>query len=227
MAGRLRSRALPAQRRIYFRTPAWSWRGVANLGRATLTSVVGTLLGAGATGTAAVASAGVQGAASAASAASKGDDPVASLTYAVDTMFRSPPTQSIAAQTPGASTAGAATGAGSNTDSTPDGAKREVAGIFNNSLANGPLANEDQAYAAQILSQRTGISRQEAETRVSTAYDAARKKMQDAEAKAKAMADTARKNAAYAALWIFVSLLLGAFSASLMATYGGRRRDLY
>jgi hypothetical protein len=38
--------------------------------------------------------------------------------------------------------------------------------------------------------------------------------------------DQMRRNAAKASLWIFVSLLLGAFSASLMATYGGRRRDL-
>ena len=30
---------------------------------------------------------------------------------------------------------------------------------------------------------------------------------------------------AYAALWLFISLLIGAFCASLAATYGGRRRD--
>jgi len=35
-----------------------------------------------------------------------------------------------------------------------------------------------------------------------------------------------RRNAAYASLWIFFSLLLGAFTASLMATFGGRQRDL-
>lgn len=38
--------------------------------------------------------------------------------------------------------------------------------------------------------------------------------------------DEARRNAATASLWIFVSLLIGAFSASLMATFGGRQRDL-
>lgn len=38
--------------------------------------------------------------------------------------------------------------------------------------------------------------------------------------------DEARRNAAKASLWIFVSLLVGAFSASWLATYGGRRRDL-
>src|SRR6185312_6147769 len=38
-------------------------------------------------------------------------------------------------------------------------------------------------------------------------------------------ADDARKAAAYASLWLVVSMLVGAFIASLMATYGGRLRD--
>jgi hypothetical protein len=38
--------------------------------------------------------------------------------------------------------------------------------------------------------------------------------------------DEARRNAAKASLWIFVSLLIGAFSASWLATWGGRQRDL-
>jgi hypothetical protein len=41
-----------------------------------------------------------------------------------------------------------------------------------------------------------------------------------------AMTEEVRKNAAYASLWIFFSLLLGAFTASLLATIGGRQRDL-
>jgi hypothetical protein len=36
----------------------------------------------------------------------------------------------------------------------------------------------------------------------------------------------ASKAAAHASLWLFVSLLLGAFTASLCATFGGRQRDL-
>lgn len=38
--------------------------------------------------------------------------------------------------------------------------------------------------------------------------------------------EEARRNAAVASLWIFASLLIGAFSASLLATWGGRQRDL-
>ena len=50
-------------------------------------------------------------------------------------------------------------------------------------------------------------------------------KLNDAQAAAKDAADKARKASAYAALWLFISLLIGAFIASLAATYGGRQRD--
>lgn len=43
---------------------------------------------------------------------------------------------------------------------------------------------------------------------------------------ARTVTEEARRNAALASLWIFVSLLIGAFSASLLATWGGRQRDL-
>lgn len=49
---------------------------------------------------------------------------------------------------------------------------------------------------------------------------------QAANAATKAVADKARKASATAALWLFVSLLIGAFSASFAAIYGGRQRDL-
>jgi hypothetical protein len=47
----------------------------------------------------------------------------------------------------------------------------------------------------------------------------------EAEVAAREAADKARKASAYGALWLFVSLLIGAFFASLSATFGGRRRD--
>lgn len=51
-------------------------------------------------------------------------------------------------------------------------------------------------------------------------------KLRDAEAAASAVAEKARKASAYAALWLFISLLIGAFVASLAATYGRRQRDI-
>lgn len=60
---------------------------------------------------------------------------------------------------------------------------------------------------------------------MSDLYARAQARLNDAEAAAKEAADQARKASAYAALWIFVSLLGGAFVASLAATFGGRQRD--
>jgi cytochrome c biogenesis protein ResB len=42
---------------------------------------------------------------------------------------------------------------------------------------------------------------------------------------AKIAAEAARKTGVYVALWAFISLLIGAFSASYMASVGGRVRD--
>ena len=44
---------------------------------------------------------------------------------------------------------------------------------------------------------------------------------------AKDTADKARKASAIASLWLFVSLLMGAFAASFTAIYGGRQRDKF
>ena len=50
-------------------------------------------------------------------------------------------------------------------------------------------------------------------------------KKMNAVTQAKDAADTARRATAYAALWFFIFLLVGAFSASLAATWGGKSRD--
>ena len=63
------------------------------------------------------------------------------------------------------------------------------------------------------------------EARVDAVYARAAKAAADAKAKAQQAADTARKAGAHTALWMFVALLLGAFVASLAATFGGRQRD--
>lgn len=101
----------------------------------------------------------------------------------------------------------------------------EVARIFMNADLSQPLPAEDQRYVAQIVAQRTGLTQQEAEQRVSQNYTQLQTRLQEAETKARAAADDARKATAYSALWLFVSLLLGAFVASLAATFGGRQRD--
>lgn len=103
----------------------------------------------------------------------------------------------------------------------------EVTRIFLNSLpAGAPLAAEDARYAGQLVAQRTGLSQDAAQARVNMTYAKLQQKINAIKAAAKANADKARKAAIYVSLWLFVSLLMGAFSASLMATFGGRQRDL-
>ena len=76
-----------------------------------------------------------------------------------------------------------------------------------------------------MVVQRTRLSQQDAERRVADVYAKAQAKVRDAEVAARDAADKARKAPAYGALRLFVSLLIGAFVASLCATFGGRRRD--
>ena len=101
----------------------------------------------------------------------------------------------------------------------------EVGRIFMNVSRTDPLPAEDIEYVGQLVAQRTSMSQKEAEQRVTDVYKLAQTKLHNAEVTAKEAADTASKTSAYAALWMFVSLLIGAFVASLTATYGGRQRD--
>ena len=101
----------------------------------------------------------------------------------------------------------------------------EIGKIFATSLSTGSLAADDRAYLGQVVASRTGVTQAEAEARVDAVYARAAKAAADAKAKAQQAADTARKAGAHTALWMFVALLLGAFVASLAATFGGRQRD--
>jgi len=75
------------------------------------------------------------------------------------------------------------------------------------------------------VSQRTGLPQAEAEKRVTDLFGRAQARLRDAENAAREAADKARKASAHTALWLFISLLVGAFVASFAATLGGRQRD--
>lgn len=101
------------------------------------------------------------------------------------------------------------------TVATPDeGLRSEIGVIFARSLHQGELNADDKNYAADIVASRTGLSKADAEKRVSDVFE------RDQQA-----VDTARKAVAHSLYWMFLALLLGAFAASLAATYGGRQRD--
>ena len=97
--------------------------------------------------------------------------------------------------------------------------------ILTRALYNGDLPAGDKTYLAQLVASRTGLSQPDAEKRVSDVFDQAKNAKQQVADKAKEAADAARKTGVYVTLWAFISLLVGAFSASYMATVGGRQRD--
>jgi hypothetical protein len=87
------------------------------------------------------------------------------------------------------------------------------------------LPTEDVRNVGQVVVRHTGLTQQVAEKRVSDTYARMQAHLRDVETTAKNAAEKVGKASAYAALWLCISLLIGAFVASLAAPYGGRCRD--
>ncbi|NHQ92423.1 hypothetical protein [Janthinobacterium lividum] len=162
---------------------------------------------------AAAAGAGAAGAAGANAGEGGGANP---LDYFSDMLLRAAPAAPAA-------TTGALAAPSANASTAEQ--RVEIGKIFATSLSTGSLAADDRAYLGQVVASRTGLTQAEAEARVDAVYGRAAKAAADAKARAQQAADTARKAGAHTALWMFVALLLGAFVASLAATFGGRQRD--
>jgi phage terminase Nu1 subunit (DNA packaging protein) len=95
--------------------------------------------------------------------------------------------------------------------------------ILAETAATGTVSQSDSAYLTQLVSGRTGLSPTDAQTRVNSVLAQQQADM----TKAKQVADAARKASAKAAIFTFVSLLIGAFIASVAGAIGGRLRDAY
>ena len=224
LAGRLRTKWISVHTdEVYFRDTAHgflAWAVASLATAALLTSAIGSIVGTGVQAGASVAG-GAATAATAAAGAGVGAEAAkpgagsGPMSYFVDSLFRK---DANAATVPSAaSTAGSAD---------PASSTAEVARIFMNGVRGGALPAEDSRYVGQMVAQRTGLSQQDAQKRVNDTYAGMQAKLREAETAAKDAADKARKASAYASLWLFISLLIGAFVASLAATYGGRQRDL-
>jgi hypothetical protein len=100
-------------------------------------------------------------------------------------------------------------------------ARTETAHIAANAFANGSISAADRAYLAEQVSARTGASQTDAQARVDNFVAS----ITEAQAKLKAEADSARKAAAEASIYLALSMLIGAFIASVSAALGGRIRD--
>lgn len=249
LAGRLRTRWTELQAdEVYFRDTAHgflAWAVATLATAALLTSVIGSIVSGGVqagaavvggvAGTAATVTAAAGGGAAAAARTAGGD--TGPMGYFVDSLFRRQASTAAAANpanpaSPASPAIAAATAGTATPAATPETNERvsasetaEVGRIFMNVTRAGPLPPEDMRYVAQIVAKRTGLSQQAAEQRVSDVVTKAQTQLRDAEVAAREAADKARKASAASALWLFVSLLVGAFVASLAATWGGRGRD--
>jgi hypothetical protein len=112
-----------------------------------------------------------------------------------------------------------------DTSGDPAAARAEVGRILATDALSGEMPVADRTYVAQVVAARTGLSQADAEKRVSDVVEQAKNAKNKAIDTAKTAAEAARKTGVYVALWAFISLLIGAFSASYMATVGGRVRD--
>ncbi|MES2932671.1 MAG: hypothetical protein V4805_04205 [Pseudomonadota bacterium] len=219
LAGRLRIKwATVHTDEVYFRDTAHGFLAwaVATLATVALVgSVIGNVVSTGVTAGAAVATSaiGAAGATGIAAASQTGNgnrgnsanDGV--MAYMTDSLFRADP---------------AASDSGGN----GDGALRlETGRIFAHAIRAKTLSQEDRQYVAQLVAKRTGLTPADAEKRVTDLFNKTQTAINEAEQSAKQAADTARKAASYSALWMFLALLLGAFVASVAATFGGRQRD--
>lgn len=227
LAGRLRTKWIDVETdEIYFRDTAHgflAWAVASLVTAGLLASAVGSILGGGMQSGAAAARTTLQagstmvahGMHDAGRANLAGSSP---LPYFIDVLFRRD--EPAMASTPGDILA-----------PRNDGMRRgggelgEVTRIFQRVAKGESLPAADLRQVGQLVALNTGISQQAAEARVTETYARLQSALQDAETAVKQAADVARKASAYAALWLFVSLLIGAFVASLSATIGGRSRD--
>jgi hypothetical protein len=92
---------------------------------------------------------------------------------------------------------------------------RELARLLATDFRNGAEPSAaDRSYLAKVVAARTGLSQADADKRVN-----------DTITQIKSELDKARKAAMQLAIWLTLSLFIGAFAAALAATEGGGLRD--
>jgi hypothetical protein len=199
IAGRLRTRWIGTHtHEVFFRDTAHgfiTWAVATVLLAAVLSSSLTTGAGVAGHAVADVAAAGAQGAMQSSGVPSS---PVSA--YSVDKLFRT-------------------TGSAGGTPATDP--RMETGHIVGNALVDGNIPDADRAYLVDQVAARTGVSKEEAQTRV----DGFIATVMQAQAKLKAGADAARKAAAKTSIFLALSMLVGAFIASVAAALGGALRD--
>jgi hypothetical protein len=214
IAGRLRVKWPTVHtHEVYFRDTAHgflSWAVASLLVAAFLANAIAGMIGGGAK----VAATTAAGMAVGAGATVKAASDAAPQGYFVDLLLRTPPVAVVDATQP-APTA------------VDDASMRSETGrILATSIVAGNLSAADRSYLGQLVARRAGIDPAQGEQRVDEVYAQFMQSIENAKTKARETADEARKASAGIAVWMFISLLCGAFFASLSATFGGRHRDI-
>ena len=237
LAGRLRTKWIAVHTdEVYFRDTAHgflAWAIASLATAALLTSAIGSIVGTGVkagtavVGGAATAAAVGSGAAAMGTSSNKSDGDVGGMGYFIDSLFRKDVNAMPATPVSGSTTVSPTGNVPQTVNAAgPNISIPEITRIFVNNFGQDALPADDVRYIGQVVAQRTGLTQEAAEKRVVDTYARVVAKLRRIEATTKEAADKARKASSYGSLWLFISLLIGAFVASLAATYGGRHRDL-
>ncbi|MGA9869482.1 MAG: hypothetical protein WBQ75_23855 [Acetobacteraceae bacterium] len=203
LTGRLRTKWVGMHTdEVFFRDTVHgflAWAVASVITAAFLASATSSLIGGGARAAGGAASAMIAGVSQGATQQTGGGGGL--LGYYVDALYRS--------DHPGTNAA----------DVTAETTRILAKGVAN----GGTVPDADKAYLSQLVAARTGLSKQDADKRVSDVLAAE----QTAEAKVRQAADETRKAGAKLSFYIFFSMLVGAFIASVGGALGGRHRDEY
>jgi hypothetical protein len=90
---------------------------------------------------------------------------------------------------------------------------------------SGNLSDDDRAYVAHVIAQRTGLSDADAKTRADQMINDAKAAYQKAIDQAKAAANAARKATIESTTWFAIVTLLAAMMSWYAAVIGGRHRE--
>lgn len=209
LAGRLRSKWTELDvNEAHFRDTAHgltTWALSTLLAVVVLTSSISSILGAGVKAGASVVGGGAQAVSSMVDT-----DKLSELgtSYLTDSLLRANPSAT-------------------DVERASDEVRKELSTLIVRNLSDGDLSEADIQYAAKLVAKYTGLTEAEAQVRIQSTLGKAKQMAATAKTSALEAVEAARKSAAYSALWMFAALMCGAFFASLMATFGGRQRDLY
>jgi hypothetical protein len=209
LTGRLRTKWVGIHTdETFFRDTAHgfiAWALATVLALSVLGSALSSAIGTGVQSASTIAADAAMGASAGVTANSGSRSGTDVTAYFVDALFRATDPAKVAA--PGAEGDAAAAAQASR--------------ILISSATNGEVSGDDKTYLGQLVAARTGLSQADASARV----DSVLAQLNAVKVKAQRAADAARKAGATFALLGALSLVIGAFIASVAAAVGGRHRD--